>query len=266
MGDSHYWTSLWVFGLVIIVCIISLQLVLSIIVFFSDRIITFEIWNSPIWLKLKIPVIILCFIGVLAAAIVSSRHKEQREMKVAQDYAQAQGWGFSRDAADSFKAEVEKILSGFTFNPYNIRTVETGWRNLYLFDCSYNSRESSGRKHPDYGTACLVLSNRFRDAVVPVEIFMRDWTEVMESDKVDMGESPFAQKFVVQSKDSRLAKRIVTESIKEILLKQMSKPDSILPLVIIGPGGVVLLTGRTAEPGQLAGLLELARKLDSTGK
>jgi len=266
MGDSDYWTGLWVLGLVIVFCIISLHLVSLIIVFISERVSTFEIWNSPIWIKLKIPVIVFGVIGVLAAAISLSRYQGQRELKVAQDYAQAQGWGFSRDAPDSFKAEVEKILSEFTFDLYYIRTIETRLRNLYLFDCSYKSREASGRKNQDHGTASLVLSNRFRDAVVPVHIFTRDWTEVMESDKVDMGESPFAQKFVVQSKDSRSAKRIVNESIKEILLEHAGNPNSNPGTVIIGPRGVVVMSERTSEPERLADLLDLACKLESTRK
>lgn len=266
MGDSQYWTSLWVLGLVIVFCLFCLYLGSSIFAFLSERISTFAIWNSPIWLRLKTPLIVLSVIGFLAAAIAFSRYQGQRELKVAQHYAQAQGWGFSRDAAESFKAEVAEILSDFKFNLYYIRTVETGWRNLYLFDCAYNSRDASARKNYDYGTACVVLSNRFRDAIVPVEIFTRDWTEVMQSDKVEMGDSPFARKYLVLSKDPASAKKIVNESIQAILLEYMSNSHYTPTSVIIGPGGAVVLTGRTAEPERLQGLLELARKLESTGK
>jgi hypothetical protein len=134
--------------------------------------------------KLKIPLVVLGVIGFLAALIAFSRYQGQRELKAAQDYAQTQGWGFSREAAEDFKTEVAEILADLKFELYYIRTVETGWRNLYLFDCSYNNRDASARSnHDSYGTACLVLSNRFRDAVVPVEIITRDWTEVMQPDK-----------------------------------------------------------------------------------
>jgi len=99
--------------------------------------------------------------------------------------------------------------------------------------------------------------------MAPVEISSRDWTEVMLSDKVDMGESPFAQQFLVQSKDPDSAKRVVNEAIQATLLEHRSKPVSICDSVIIGPGGAVVLTGRTAEHDQLQDLLELARKLES---
>jgi hypothetical protein len=98
-----------------------------------------------------------------------------------------------------------------------------------------------------------------------VTIFTRDWTEVMESDKVAMGESPFAREFVVQSKDSSSAKRIVNESIQAILIEHMNKPvsNSNGVSVIIGAGGAVVLTGKTAEHELLQDILDLARKLES---
>ena len=92
---------------------------------------------------------------------------------------------------------------------------------------------------------------------------MRDWTEVMESDKVEIGESPFAQEFVVQSKDSGSAKGIVNEAIQAILLehKHMQKPP--YNRVTIGHGGAEVLIERTAEQEELQDILELARKLES---
>lgn len=262
MGNSQYWTSLWIVGLIILLCFFCLFLGAQVFVLLSERISTFEIWNSPIWLKLKIPLIVLGVIVFLAAAIALSRYQGQREMKVAQDYAQTQGWDFSRDDTEGLTAKVAEILSNYKFNLYYIRTVETGQRNLYLFDCSYKNRDSNS-KNDFHGTACLVRSNRFRSAMAPVEISSRDWTEVMISDKVDMGESPFAQQFLVQSKDPDSAKRVVNEAIQATLLEHRSKPVSICDSVIIGPGGAVVLTGRTAEHDQLQDLLELARKLES---
>ncbi len=267
MGDSQYWTSLWVMGLIIFFCLFCLYLGVAVFGFLYDRISTYEIWKSPIWLKLKIPLIVLGVIGFLAAAIAFSRYQGQRELKAAQDYAQAQGWSFSRDAAEGFKAEVAEILFDYKFDLYYVRTVERGWRSLYLFDCSYNNRDASARSnHDSYGTACLVLSHRFRDAVVPAEIITRDWTEVMQSERVEMGESPFARKFLVLSKDPDSAKSIVSESIQAILLQHRSNPRYNPTSVIIGPGGAVVLTGRTAEHERLQDLVELARKLESAAK
>jgi hypothetical protein len=264
MGDSQYWTSLWVLGLFIVLSLVCFSLVGSIFSFFYDRISTYEIWNSPAWLKLKIPLIVLGVIGFVAAAIIFSRHLSQRELKAAQDYAQARGWGFSRKAEEGFTAQVAEILSDLKLDLYHIRTVEKGWRRLYLFDCTYNNRNASSKSnHDSYGTACLVLSKRFHDDIAPVEIVTRDWTEVMQSDKVNMGESPFARRFLVLSKDPDSAKRIVNESIQAILLEHRSNPHYYPTSITIGPGGAVVLTGRTAEHERLQDIMELARKLES---
>ena len=267
MDDSEYWTSLWVLGLIIFFCLFCLYLGAAVLGFFADRISTYEIWKSPSWLKLKIPFIVLGVIGFIAAAITFSSYQEQKELKGAQDHAQAQGWGFSREAEEGFKVKVAAILSDLKFDLYYIRTVETGQRDLYLFDCSYNNREASARSnHNSYGTASLVLSKRFRDVVAPLEIITRDWTEIMQSDKVEIGETPFARKFLVLSKDPGSAKRIINESIQAIFLENISNPRYYPTSVTIGPGGAVVLTGRTAEPERLQDLLEFARKLESTGK
>jgi hypothetical protein len=262
MVNSQYWTSLWVLGLVIVFCLFCLFLGSSVFVFLAERISAFELWNLPIWLKLRTPIIVLSVIGFLAAVIAFSRYQGQREQKVAQDYARVQGWGFSRDAAEGFRDEVAQILSEYKFNLYYIRTVENGRRKLYLFDCCYNALVS-GRKNWNYGTACLVQSDRFHAIDAPVEVSARDWTEVMISDKVDLGDSPFTENFLVQSKNPDLAKRVVNEAIQATLIEHMSKPLANRVSVIIGQGGAVVLTGRTAEPEQLHDILDLAGKLES---
>ena len=57
-----------------------------------------------------------------------------------------------------------------------------------------------------------------------MEIDARDWTEVMISDKVDLGDSLFTENFHVQSNDSDSAKRVVNEAIQATLIEHMSKP------------------------------------------
>src|SRR5512147_1078107 len=121
MGDSQYWTSLWVLGLFIVLSLVCFSLVGSIFAFLYDRISTYEIWNSPVWLKLKIPLIVLGVIGFVAAAIIFSRHLSQRELKAAQDYAQTRGWGFSREAEEGFTAKVAEILSDLKLDLHYIR-------------------------------------------------------------------------------------------------------------------------------------------------
>jgi hypothetical protein len=220
----------------------------------------------PIWSALKIPLIVLGVIALLATAIALSRYQEQREMKAALDYAETQGWDFSRDDTEGLTAKVAEILSDYQFHPYHIRSVEPGWRSVYLFDCSYKSRAASARKNYSHRTACLIRSKRVRSVEVPVEISTRDWTEVMLSDKIEMGESPFAQKLVVQSRDPASAKTIVNESVQGVLLEYLHNPRSLPASVILGPGGLVVLTARTVEPERLQELLELARALESVAR
>jgi hypothetical protein len=262
MGNSEYWTSLWVAGLIIVLCFFGLALGAQVFVFLAERISTFDIWNSPIWLRFKIPIIVVGVICFLAAVIAYSRYGERKEMKIAEDYAQTQGWGFSRDDTEGLTAKISELLPDCKFNLRHIRTVETGRRNLVLFDCSYRNRDSNS-KNDSRGTACLVQSDRFRSIATPVEIAGRDWTEVMLSDKVDMGSSPFAEQFLVQSKDSGSARRVISESIQAILLEHVGKPHSSPASVIIGPGGAVVLTRQTDQPELLQDVLDLARKLES---
>lgn len=73
-----------------------------------------------------------------------------------------------------------------------------------------------------------------------LDIAGRNWTEVMQSDKVDMGESLFAQKFLVLSKYPAMAKEIVNKSIQSIMLDHSEKPLYNPVCISIGPGGGVV--------------------------
>jgi hypothetical protein len=264
MSDSGYWTGLFVTGLVIFLAFFCLMAGVSIFVFVYERISIFEIWNSPVWLRIKVPVIIIGVIGFLAGVIALARYQEHKEVRAAQEYAQAQGWEFSRNDTQGLQARAEVILRRLkNIYIYNIRTVETGQRNLYLFNCTYNYEEDSARRSAFYGVACMVLSGRFSRATEPVEIVNRDWSEVMISDKVDMGQSPFAEKFLVLSKDPAAAKAAVSEALQEIMLEHLQKPLCNPVSVSLGAGGAVVMTGRTNEPGHLQELLEFARRIES---
>jgi len=57
MGDSQYWASLRGAGWFIFLFLFCLFLGVAVFAFLYDRISTLDIWNSPIWLKLKTPLI-----------------------------------------------------------------------------------------------------------------------------------------------------------------------------------------------------------------
>jgi hypothetical protein len=264
MSDSGYWTGLFITVLVIGLAFFCLLVGAQIIVFVSERINALELLNSPVWLKLKVPIIIIAVIAFLAGVIALARNQEQKELQAAQEYAHAQGWGFSRNDTQGLQVRAEKILHSLkNIYIYNIRTIETGPRSLHLFNCTYNYQEDSGRKSSSYGVACLIQSGRFSPATVPVDIIARDWTECMISDKVDMGNSPFAEKFLVMSKDQAASKETVSEAVQAIMLEHLKNPLDNAVRLTIGPGGAVVLTGRTAEPEQLQGLIDLARRIES---
>lgn len=263
MSGSQYWTSLWGVGLIIFLFFFILFLGIAFFTFLYDRISVFDIWNSPVWLKMKVPLIIICVIGFLAALIKFINYEDRKELRAAREYAQAKGWSFSLKDSQGLKARVAEILWDLNFEMYYIRTVETGQRNLYLFDCSYKNREATARVHDSHGTACFIQSNRFNSRGAPLDIAERDWTEVMQSDKVDMGESLFAQKFLVLSKYPAMTKEIVNKSIQSIMLDHSEKPLYNPVGISIGPGGAVVLTGRTLEHERLQDLIDLARRIEA---
>ncbi len=103
MSDSGYWTGLIITVLVIGAAFFCLFLGAAIFVFLYDRISVFELWNSPVWIKLKVPFIIIAVIAFLAGVIVLARYQGQKELQAAQEYARAQGWGFSHHDTQGLK-------------------------------------------------------------------------------------------------------------------------------------------------------------------
>ena len=261
MIDMQYWKSLW--GIIIFIGFFIFFISISVMIFsfIYEHLSLFTFWDSPIWLKIKIPLIILGIICFLAAVIAYSRYSGQKELKAAQEYAETQGWSFTRYPPEDLNRVVSRILSSLKYEMYYIRTVENGKRNIYLFDCSYKSVDAT-RGSYSYGTACLVLSDKFMSVTKPLDIEARDWTEVMISDKVKLGESPFSQKFIIQSKDHESAKIIVNESTQPILLEHLQSSIFNPVSVTIGTGGAVIMTGTTAEHERLQDLIKLARRIE----
>jgi hypothetical protein len=262
MSEPHYWGSLMKVALLIGLFLFCVSAAVWIFGFLYDRISVFPIWNSPVWLRLKIPVIVLGVVGFIALVLVFARHQGKKELQLAMEYAESRGWKFSREDTDGLKPHVAEILDDLKFDLHYIRTVASGQRTLVIFDCSYKSKEASARQNYRSGTACMVRSPRFPSMGSSLEIVTRDWTEVMTSDKVDMGESPFAEKFLVLSKDPTTAKAVVNERIQSVMLEHLKKPLYNPVSVTLGAGGAVVLTGRTFEHEQLEDLIDLACRLE----
>ena len=262
MSDPQYWESLRKAGLFIYLSLFCIFVGIGIFIFLCDRISAFQIWNSPIWLNLKIPAIILGVVGLFTAIIVFARYERKQELRLAREYSETRGWKFSREDTDGLKPHVAEILDDLEFDLHYIRTVAAGQRSLVLFDCRYRNKEASAKHNYTHGTACMVRSHRFPSAGTVVEITTRDWTEVMISDKVGMGKSPFAKKFLVLSKDPTTAKALINDEIQSIMLERLEKPLYNPISVTIGPGGAVVLTSRTFEHERLEDLLDLACRIE----
>ena len=264
MSDTGYWAGLRSAGVFLYLAYVCLFLAIAIFVFLYDRISVWAFWETPVWLKIKIPCIIVGVIAFLGALLSYIRYEGRKELQAAQEYAQSQGWDFSPDDTLGLKERVSDILFGLkNIDVRHIRTVETGQRSLYLFDCSYKYQYETSRMSYSYGVACMIQSERLRSVSASVEIFSRDWSEVMESDKVDMGRTPFAEKYILLSKDPEKAKVVVNETVQAVILEHLKKPLSNPVSISLGPAGAVVLTGRTAEPERLQDLVDLARRIES---
>jgi len=263
MSDPQYWASMKGAGLFIYLFLFIIFAGVGIFIFLYDRISVWHIWNSSIWLKLKIPLIVIGVIGLFASIIAFARYEGRLELQAVREYADAQGWHFTHDDPERLTAQIANIWWDLKYTLHYVRTVETGARRLYLFDCSYKHKEAVGRSSDSKGTACLVQSERFIFIKAPVEIIMRDWSEVMQSDKLDMGDSPFAQKFLVLSKNPASARKTVNESIQAIMLEHLKKPLHNPVRIDIAPGGAIVLTDRTFDHDRLQDLLDLARQIEA---
>jgi hypothetical protein len=266
MSDSHYWTSLWAIFLFIFLAICCFAVVIAAGNYLYDRLHVLPFWNSSLWLRYKIPIIVIGFILCLAALIAFIRHQGQREVQIAQEYAEKQGWEFSQTASPDFSARVKEIVNELDIDMYYVRTVETRNRKIWIFNCTYRDKEASSRKSYSYGTACLIESHRFQSTEMPVSIELRDWTEVMTSDKVDMGKTPFGEKFLVLSKDAEVAHRLVNEVIQSVMLQYFADEDSGRLSVTLGNRGAVLLTSRITDQDQLQDLLKWACMIEEAAK
>ena len=244
----------------------------GIIDFLSDWVGGLQVWKSPIWLKHKVLIIILVIIGSLVVLFAYLRYEGQKEQQVVQKYAEGQGWSFShRDETQEIKARVEKIFRDFQFDdPYWIRIVETGQRNIFLFNCSYKHRKASARSHNSNKIACLIQSERFRPTGIPVTICIQEWGGIMLSlmrwDEVAMENPLFAEKFLVLSEDPAMAREIVNESMQSMLLDYVRRPDYTPASITIGPGGAVVMTQQDLKHERLQDLIDLARLIETTAK
>jgi hypothetical protein len=224
--------------------------------------------NSQGSLPLETPLAIAFVVGIFVVAVVMAKRSSSKYTKAVQEFAQVQGWSYSDSLNDTqgitqgLNAKAEELFPEEKFDVRTIMTVESGRRSVFLFDGWYGYR-GRGKKH--LGNGCVIESNRFRSVGSQVEINPRNRLDgILLSGQVDMGDSEFAQHFIVQSKDATSVKKIIGESMQAVLLEHMKAPLFNPVRIAIGTSGAVLLTGYHAEPERWLDLVDLARRIEST--
>jgi hypothetical protein len=77
-----------------------------------------------------------------------------------------------------------------------------------------------------------------------------------------MGDSEFARNFIVTSKDSTMAKRVISEPLQAVLFESMRNSLN-YDEINIGPGGAVIITGAYKPFEEYLALVDLARRIES---
>jgi hypothetical protein len=205
--------------------------------------------------------IIACVVGAFVAAVFIAYRSGNRQAKSLQEFASTRGWNYSRIDTQGLASKIDALFPDQRFSLENIMTVESGSRNIYLFDCGYRYQEN--RSGGSFGSACLIESAWFRSVGTNVEIVARTWADAkLLSGQIDLDDAEFVRNFIVLSKDPATAKKIVNARMREILLAH-SKAHLYNPVRIgIGPVGAVLLTGYQSEQARWLDLLDLARQIE----
>jgi len=209
------------------------------------------------------PSIIAVVVAAVVVLVVLAARSNTKHAKRLQEFASTQGWGYSRMDTQGLSGRVEEIFVEEKFNLTNIMTVESGVRNVFLFDCVYSYRNSRG--HGSFGTACLIMSDRFKQVDLRVEIIARTRADaLLLSDQIDMGNTEFARHFIVQAKDAVAANGIVNAKMQDMLLEHTKSPLFNPVRIGLGPSGAIVLTGYNGEQERWLDLVKLAYQVEST--
>ena len=205
----------------------------------------------------------LCISGVFIGALFLAYRYAKEHRKVMEDLAAGQGWAFSRTRTDmqGLAGKLNALLSDLKCSLTYLMTVETGPRSLVLADGNYTWHAGSNR--PQFASFCLLESPGLKAASAHVEICARNRIDqLLLGDQVDMGLSSFAEEFIVQSKDSEAAWKLIDPAMQQVFLDHMAKPLYNPVQVTVDPGGIVLLTGSVNQPERWLDLVEFARQIE----
>ncbi len=251
----------------IYITLLFLFAVLVLAAVFFDRISSLSMFGSLPAAKVKITIIVLAVICLIAAILVYTSDASRKYLQASQDYAQSQGWSFSRDDTQGLKTGAEALFFEDLFNLSNVRTVETGKKQIYLFDCTYRRRNAPARSNQSSrGLACMIVSDRFKSIMAPVLIYSRQWVIGMNDDRVEIKTMPFADQFAVFSKDPAAAKAIVNHALQSVIYELEGKSAFLPVQIAVGPGGAMVIAGvstPSTEPSDIQEMISLIRRIES---
>jgi hypothetical protein len=256
-----YWASLLAIVFMIIGFFVAVALLVGALDFIYPRTSPPPAWMTELWKRHKIAIVLVGLVCFVAGVVVFARYDARTSRDRAAADARREGWAFAQHD-ETLEETVAVFLPGLSVNVYHVRTIQTTPFPLYVFDCTYLGKAAASRQRQSLGTASFARSARFRRTGPPVEIHVRDWTELLTPHKVDMGTSAFAETFVVVSDDPTSAKEMVNASIQEILLAHFARPLYRPVTVFLGNGGALALTAQTTERERLHDLIDLMRQLE----
>lgn len=253
---------------IVLICLAFFMfLVAGVLGLLAGHISDLPIFKTHTWHTVRIPVIVISIILTITVLVIIFSRMANKHSKAEKEFAESQGWSYIESYRDpqgrteDLKPLLEKMFPEKYFDVGNNMTVESGRRNVFLFDCYFKDREWDHKRR--HGFACLIESDQFSSMGLPVDIVgLGSFDTFGVSNQVDMGDSEFGRNFIVTSKDPALVKRVVSESLQAILLEGRMKIQDYYEIVI-GPGGAVIITWAYKTLDEYLALVDLARRIES---
>ncbi len=254
--------------IIIILCLFSLLIFgTRLLIFLYDRISVLSIWNAPVWLTYRTPITVITVVTtVILLVLIASQISKKRD-RAEKQFAQAQGWIYTevcrgaKSRIHDLHGRLEKVCPEKEFSLGNCMRVESGERDIFLFNCRYRVRDWGPKRSDGFG--CLIESSRFQPVGFQVDISGRDSLDaLLLSNQVNTGDSEFSRKFIVTSKHPATAVSVISAPLQAALLESTDRPFYYRE-IDIGPGGAIILTGDFKRFKEYLALVDLARQIES---
>jgi hypothetical protein len=207
-------------------------------------------------------IVVICIVGAFLGALVLAYRYGQKHRQLIDELAAAQGWTLSRTNTEQLAEKLGKMLPYHRVSVSTVMTVELGERNMYLVDGAV--WRYAGEDSPGFSSLCILESAAVPNLPTGVEVFGgTKIDQLLLEDQVDMGNTPFAKEFIVQSKDRESAWRLLDPAMQQVFLDHWNKPLFNPATTLFGNGHVALLAGRIDQEERWLDLVEFAGQIES---